>query len=249
MLKFFRRLRQTLLDGGGLKKPASPLGRYLVYALGEILLVMIGILLALQVNNWNEQKKLSEREAVYLTRLQEDVSTMMDFYGKSAFMAGQIQEAHHALDFIESCGEKKGPEAAFSQTLITHQVLRSFPQNRSTYDEMVSSGAFAGLENGALKDAVSTLFNWLEGGNRSVDYFREEVGRASAAINNYVSFSYGSDNQLMVSYTPEDLCRNASFNNAIVEVIDAREDWLFIYQNIFKSLENVHSILETERAR
>ena len=50
MLKFFRRIRQKLIHEGNPK-------RYLIYATGEIFLVMIGILLALQVNNWNGQRK------------------------------------------------------------------------------------------------------------------------------------------------------------------------------------------------
>lgn len=50
MLKFFRRIRQKLVREGNLK-------RYLIYAIGEILLVVIGILIALQVNNWNEERR------------------------------------------------------------------------------------------------------------------------------------------------------------------------------------------------
>jgi len=50
MIQFFRRIRQKLFTEGKLSK-------YFLYALGEIALVMIGILLALQVNNWNESKK------------------------------------------------------------------------------------------------------------------------------------------------------------------------------------------------
>ena len=50
MIKFFRRIRQKLLS-------ESKFSKYLLYAIGEIVLVMIGILLALQVNTWNEQKK------------------------------------------------------------------------------------------------------------------------------------------------------------------------------------------------
>lgn len=59
MIKFFRIIRQNLL----MENPPSGTGRagkfskYLIYAIGEIILVMIGILLALQVNNWNEDKK------------------------------------------------------------------------------------------------------------------------------------------------------------------------------------------------
>lgn len=50
MLKFFRRIRQKLVIEGNLR-------RYLIYAIGEILLVVIGILIALQVNNWNEERR------------------------------------------------------------------------------------------------------------------------------------------------------------------------------------------------
>jgi hypothetical protein len=56
MLRFFRQIRQKLLENGNLRK-------YFWYALGEIFLVMIGILLALQINNWNEERK-QEEEAI-----------------------------------------------------------------------------------------------------------------------------------------------------------------------------------------
>ena len=61
MIRFFRQIRQNLLSEGETGKPALPAGRYLKYALGEIVLVMAGILLALQVNSWN-QKRLDRQE-------------------------------------------------------------------------------------------------------------------------------------------------------------------------------------------
>ncbi|MDG5492015.1 DUF6090 family protein [Psychroserpens sp. SPM9] len=57
MIKFFRKIRQNLLSEGKTEKPASRTGRYFKYAIGEIILVVIGILIALQINNWNENKK------------------------------------------------------------------------------------------------------------------------------------------------------------------------------------------------
>lgn len=62
MVKLFRKIRQQLLAEGKLKS-------YLTYALGEILLVMIGILLALQVNNWNEDFQLQKEEQKILKSL------------------------------------------------------------------------------------------------------------------------------------------------------------------------------------
>jgi hypothetical protein len=55
MISFFRKIRQNLLS-------QNRVTRYLVYAFGEIFLVVIGILIALQVNNWNEGKKTLEQE-------------------------------------------------------------------------------------------------------------------------------------------------------------------------------------------
>lgn len=50
MIKFFRHIRKQLLS-------ENKTGKYLKYALGEIILVVIGILIALQINNWNENRK------------------------------------------------------------------------------------------------------------------------------------------------------------------------------------------------
>jgi hypothetical protein len=65
MLHFLRRIRRNLLNTGATRK-------YLIYAVGEILLVMIGILLALQVNNWNEVRKLRIDEIRLLQDLRTD---------------------------------------------------------------------------------------------------------------------------------------------------------------------------------
>jgi hypothetical protein len=54
MLHFFRQIRQRLLTDNKFSK-------YLLYAVGEILLVVIGILVALQIDNWNEERKLNFR--------------------------------------------------------------------------------------------------------------------------------------------------------------------------------------------
>jgi len=72
MLKFFRTIGKKLIDEDNVRK-------YLLYAIGEILLVVIGILIALQVNNWNEQhKELLTAEALkqaIITDLQSDLLT------------------------------------------------------------------------------------------------------------------------------------------------------------------------------
>jgi len=66
MINFFRKIRQQLLS-------ENKVSKYLLYAIGEIVLVVIGILIALSINNWNESKKTEVEELRYLERLKIDL--------------------------------------------------------------------------------------------------------------------------------------------------------------------------------
>lgn len=67
MISFFRKIRQKLLS-------QNQVTRYLAYAIGEIFLVMIGILLALQVNNWNEERILANTQTKQLRLIRQEMS-------------------------------------------------------------------------------------------------------------------------------------------------------------------------------
>jgi hypothetical protein len=79
LIHFFRKIRQRLLS-------ENKLGKYLTYAIGEILLVVIGILIALQINNWNENRKLQSTKQIYLKQLLADFETDKD-YAKSTIIS------------------------------------------------------------------------------------------------------------------------------------------------------------------
>lgn len=86
MLRFFRQIRQRLLTDNKFSK-------YLLYAVGEILLVVIGILIALQVDNWNEEQKQRIEEQKLISALIEEVANNIDSLTKnlntSQFIADQ----------------------------------------------------------------------------------------------------------------------------------------------------------------
>ncbi len=66
MISFLRKIRKSALR-------ENRFSRYLLYAIGEIALVVVGILIALQINTWNEQRKNRDAEEEYLTAIAEDL--------------------------------------------------------------------------------------------------------------------------------------------------------------------------------
>lgn len=66
MIKFFRKIRYDLME-------KNKTGKYLKYAIGEIILVVIGILIALQINNWNEKRKEGQELNDYLIKISENI--------------------------------------------------------------------------------------------------------------------------------------------------------------------------------
>ena len=232
MLRFFRQIRQRLLTDNKFSK-------YLLYAIGEILLVVIGILIALQVNNWNTERQSLDQSLRYLDKLEEEIQLMLKAdQDRMPYAKESYEEAMEALRYLESCGEKSELENSFIHTLQFHQTLMKYVEIRNTYDEMIAAGAFSALDDAELKSKIFRAYNILTFGQSQIDYFRDEVGRASAVINSHVSFSYNSNGEVSVSYDVSNLCRNMTFRNAMVEIVDARSDWMSGLDQITSGLED-----------
>ena len=76
MIKFFRKIRQQLIA-------QNKFSKYLIYAIGKIFLVMIGILLALQVNNWNNNRIANSKEQAILMNLQVDFQNNIENFERT----------------------------------------------------------------------------------------------------------------------------------------------------------------------
>ncbi len=90
MLNLFRKIRQKLLQ-------QNRISQYLTYAIGEILLVVIGILIALQINNANEARKAKQSEQVVLKNLVEDLRADSLSFGDNLATLTKINNLHQAL--------------------------------------------------------------------------------------------------------------------------------------------------------
>ncbi|MCO5726033.1 DUF6090 family protein [Robiginitalea marina] len=149
MLRFFRSLRQKLLA-------ESRVSRYFAYAVGEIVLVMVGILLALQVNNWNEERKQRQVELKYFNNLKNDLNADLESLD---YMLGLAADKVKAAKRVKrnSDLDSIGSLYDFSNDLLALIFVDEFRPNNNTYEEMKSSGNFSSIQNDSLKLKLMNL--------------------------------------------------------------------------------------------
>ncbi len=147
MISFFRKLRQRLLAGNQLSK-------YLLYALGEILLVVIGILIALQVDNWNEERLNQERLRKYARVLMLDLRNDIKMVETSLFQASRNYRKIDSLRTYFSVTETQNLSNTDLYVLCHSITYRPFEWNRSTLEEIKASGSLRDMENDSLKKKI-----------------------------------------------------------------------------------------------
>lgn len=130
--------------------------KYLLYAIGEIILVVIGILIALQINNANEAKKTRAKELHYLENIKTDLllnnETIDNFIKKRKT---QIESANIVLDYYE--GKPLTDLADFSRNCLNVYIWHKFYQNNNTFLELTNSGNLALLSNDSIKNDLLNL--------------------------------------------------------------------------------------------
>ncbi len=149
MLTFFRSLRQKLLGENRFKN-------YLVYALGEIILVMIGILLAVQVNDWASSRKDDKQRAQLLTAVKYEFEQNLS----------QLNEVIHYQDYIldaaytcmELMRENTYPERVQGDSLLQRLAyIWTFDPRYGAVRSGISSGEIHLIKNDSL---LNLLFGW-----------------------------------------------------------------------------------------
>lgn len=179
MLKFFRKIRLELLSENSFPK-------YLIYALGEILLVVIGILIALQINNWNEARKQDAIIKTHLQNLQEDIQANQE---KLVRISKMYSFKYHSLQYLLKIAKAPAydvtkmndvPQAVpplgkdnyiwnkpipetYNKEFIelaflwSHRVL-SYESYHATFEEIKSTGVYSLIKSQALKKAINKYY-------------------------------------------------------------------------------------------
>lgn len=175
MLKFFRQIRQQLIHQGNSRK-------YLLYAIGEIALVMIGILLALQVNNWNEQRKKLSAEKTIIKAIHSDflVAKKELHYWRG----GLMHQKQHLIALINLCNptaSKVAPEEVDS-LIRNSYLLPTFDPAFAVLEDLINTGRMELIRDITLRELLSTWQGVME------ESKRQEVFQGDFLYNKFTPF-------------------------------------------------------------
>lgn len=151
MIKFFRKIRQRLFREGRFSS-------YLLYAIGEIVLVVIGILIALQINNWNQTKNNRNKELEILRDLNVEFKmNKLDLESLITEHKGMLNATNKIMELIGK------PESTLQDYNIDSLLYLSidyddFNPKQSIIDETISSGTISLIRNDSLR---SLIFVWI----------------------------------------------------------------------------------------
>jgi len=151
MISFFRKIRQSLLK-------ENRITQYLTYAVGEIFLVVIGILIALQINTWNQLRIENDEELEILFGLKEEFENNLKEINFSININSKVTEDCLQLtQIIRSNSIENNPELV-DELLVKVGTFNSFDAQTGVASEIVNSGKLNLLKNDALR---TQIVNWL----------------------------------------------------------------------------------------
>lgn len=130
---------------------------YLLYAIGEIALVMIGILLALQVNNWNEQRKATQYETILLKQMQNALNN--DLFLINSFFEPRVQQNKEGVDSLLLYVQKNEMPDQETMRRLVGKMLTDFAYRYDSgpYENLKSNGLDI-IKNDSLRNYISNLY-------------------------------------------------------------------------------------------
>lgn len=156
MIPVFRKIRRRLLSD-------RRLGRYFLYAVGEILLVVIGILIALQVDNLNEDKKDRRKELAYLQRFQNDLALNLKEMDRLILTSDSIQVRIDSLLSVRFGEIPPLSNAAFNRLAQKATDYLIFQAAEATIEDLIGSGELDIIEDPVIREGIATWESQLLG--------------------------------------------------------------------------------------
>lgn len=179
MIQFFRKIRFNLME-------KNKTGKYLKYAIGEIVLVVIGILIALQINNWNELNKERASEKIILNEIRDNLKfDLKDFESNIANLQNKAISSKSILKILESNSDYNDSIGYFFFYLKTYPHF----SNKSNGYNLLQSKGLDIIQNDSIRKSITDLY---EDRYQYLKTYEKERIDYNNSLENKVSPYYGT---------------------------------------------------------
>ena len=244
MIQFFRRFRQRLLL-------ENKITRYLIYAFGEILLVVIGILIALSINNWNEDKKNNEYVSVMLKEIYYDLSN--DYSIIYIGIEPRLKIKQLGLGKIEEFMVKgKAPSDSIFMDYYRDMQRGFYLTQRTGAFESLKLGGLDKIKNDSLRTHLlqfyeSTIPRSVKFITEEDEYIHEKIGVLEADIFDFKFITINDSIKLHIKYPKNNAYINHQSLHKIFNLIkNDTGQKTFRLRDFKKSYDNIMRVIEKE---
>ena len=231
-MKLFRSLRQNLVKEGNLK-------RYLIYAVGEILLVMIGISLAFQVNNWDDNRIKKKAEIRFYENIKVQIIDDKELIeGQKRYNNYFMSQFKYANEIIEADDRSKLDTLGLIVRNLTN--YSDFDKEGNIYETMVNSGQIKLLQNHEIVNGIRELEELYHYMNRMENiHYDGMMNHVIPAINHVLKFSTGEIKK------PDEVFTYKFQNNVIIlmPIMRATNE---VYNKALNEIERVTKLIDEE---
>ena len=161
MITLLRRIRRSLMESNSTKT-------YFLYAAGEIVLVVIGILIALQINNWNEDRKNKILEKAILVEINEEFKYNLQEFDNNLIRYAEVRAHLDTLRSLFPIDPKTADLERIAASLSRIHFVGDFDYSSTTIEKLKNTSSFDVLRNEELR---SLLLRWEV---LTADYVKEE---------------------------------------------------------------------------
>ena len=182
------------------------------FAVGlDVLVVITGIFLGMQVTDWNEERKERQEENSYLQRLLVDMDRSLELQKHEVEVSsGQLDRIKYVIRVIE--GDPNTSIKEFDKNLVQGGVTRSMRLVKGTMNELVSTGRLATISNQSIRNAVIELIENFERGEKTIERVNVRFEPFKVEYHRYfIDRSYNPLNKIPVDYDLEKLKKDETF--------------------------------------
>jgi len=231
-MKLFRSLRQTMIKEGSLK-------RYLLYAVGEILLVMIGLSLAFQLDNWNENRIKKNAEIRFYENIKEQIIDDKELIiGQREYNNHYMVQYRYANEIIETNDRSKLDTLGI--IVRDFSKYSDFDKEGNIYETMVNSGQIKLLHNHEIVNGIRELEELYHYMNRMESiHYDAMMNHVILAITPVINFSTGKIEKPDAVFTYQ-------FQNIPIILMKIMNEKDEVYNHTLNEIERILKLIDEE---